>query len=166
MPFYRKDPPGVVQESDSSPQPPAPGRPDGLLLPRVAEDHPLLDDSGVSRAFLARLAGCDRPQLLAALSPSCGSCLVLAAHLPDFQSQLGERVRIRPLVLATRQESAEVFPDLVDPWFAPDLEARDWIKTFAFPGTPGMALVDTEGVIRADFFSDFSSAAAILRALA
>lgn len=133
-------------------------------VPRPAVDHPLLDLEGTERLFSERVKDTG-PVLLVLLSTTCGSCRAIVASLDDVQAQLGEGLRVQPVVLGSLADAAEHFAGAPDVWVAPGADSWRWARTFELRATPAFAVVDREGTVLADAAGDYATADAVLALL-
>jgi hypothetical protein len=103
----------------------------------------LLTDADGRRTTLRELAG-TRPQLLVFLSPSCASCVEVAAKLPEWGADLGpvEVQAVYTTDLATLP--ANVTARGISSWF--DVE-EGATHTFAPTGRPSAVLLGADGML-------------------
>jgi hypothetical protein len=134
---------GVLVVGRQAPGPTAAADEDLLDYDRQPIPFALLTDSEGRRTTLRELADA-RPQLLVFLSPSCGSCVDVAARLPEWSADLGP-VQIQTVYTAELDTlPANVTAPGVPAWFDVEDGAT---HTFAPTGRPAAVLLGADGLL-------------------
>ena len=121
---------------------PAPGgeHEDYLRLPTPYVRLAAGDGSHVTLRDLAS----QRARLLVFMSTTCHSCVDLAAQVRAWVDEF-DMVQVHPVILGTREMTAEAFPDLVEAaLFDPD---HSVLQTFSLAGVPAAVLLGTDGLL-------------------
>ena len=134
---------GVLVVGRGAPGPASAADEDLLDYDRQLIPFALLNDADGRRTTLRELAG-TRPQLLVFLSPSCDSCVQVAAKLPEWDADLGP-VQIQAVYTAELDTlPANVTAPGVPAWF--DVE-EGATHTFAPTGRPAAVLLGADGML-------------------